>query len=691
MRGKRQRAVAIAAAVFGLGWGNGRVLAIAPGALHGMADVTAVRGDLEGTDRETVRQDYRVQWSRDLFPNIQLHGGFRYYRFDLEEATSSYRRELRPDGELIWRHPAFGLTISGARRETRTSIDPSDLVADDVGLAFRSRSTRYPVIGLRLRQNRIEDSGPEDRRDIRDRQAEASLDKTFGHHSFGYVLTYRDTENLIADLESLERSHVLRLGRSAAPVTDHLRFGANYRFTYREREDKRTIAGDVLEFLPIVTGLHREDPSPELDALAGLSALSDGNRSAPTVPQIDIGGGHLDQNVGVDLGFSRRVSAFYVYTDRPSGSIVWRLFSSDDNLTWTAAGVPNNRFNPSLLRYEIEFPDVESRYVKVVNAGLNPAAEVFVTELEVLVALTGRTESSSVRRTHVADATAVYSFSERLDSSLDVSLQDEPPQGGVGGRKNAAYSLGSQFEQSPQVFHRIRWSQGFQFLESPGEDLIDDSAAYTLTLQPWDRLTMIAGGLHRVLRTEGVRTQEDNNATLEVRAEPLRGLSISAETTRSRNHQYVARWRNDGWVHRLSLESKPTPAIDASVNGTYQTVHSLPMDMTQARIQYGAGLDYRVSRTIFLRGSAEFLDDERIDTVQQDYLLTWSLAPKVRFSGTAALTSATGDFDTNRYGALLDYALNHRTSVYFQYTQTDFSGAGGNETTTAQVGIRSSF
>lgn len=691
MRRRGRTAIALMSALLGLGLGSDDAPAFDSGKLSGMLDVTAVRGDFEGQERETVRQDYRAQWSRNLFPNIQLRGGFRFYRFDLDEATSSYRRELRPDAELIWRHPAFGLTINGSRRETRTNVDPTDLVADDFGVAFRSRSTRYPAVGLRFDLNQIEDAGPDDRRDNRDRRLQASLDQTLGHQTFGYVFSYRASDNLISDLESIERSHLLRLGRSSTPITEDLRIGANYTFSYREQEDKRTVPGDVLERVSIVTGLHREDPSPEFDALAGLSGLNDGNRTLATDPAIDIGGAHVDQNIGVDLGFSRRASAIYLYTDRPSGSVAWRLLSSEDNLTWSPAGTASSEFNPALLRYELTFGDVEARYLKVVNAGLNPVAEVFVTEIEVFVALTGQAESSTLRRTHVADAFAAYQISERLGSSLAVSMQHEPAQGGVGARKNATYSFGSEFEQSEQVTHRLRWSQGFQFLEAPGEDLIDGSAGYTLTLRPLEGLTLNAGGLHRTVRTEGRRTQEDNNATLGLRALPLRGLSLYAETTRSRNHQYVAGWRTDGWAHRMSVETRPAPRINASVNAAYSTSRSLPSDTTQVRIQYGAGLDCQLSRTIFLRGSAEISDDERIDSIQQDYLLTWSLAPKVRVSGTAALTNSTNDFDTQRYGALLDYALSHRTSLYFQYTQVDFSGAGGAETQIGQVGVRTGF
>jgi hypothetical protein len=71
--------------------------------------------------------------------------------------------------------------------------------------------------------------------------------------------------------------------------------------------------------------------------------------------------------------------------------------------------------------------------------------------------------------------------------------------------------------------------------------------------------------------------------------------------------------------------------------------------------------------------------------------MTWNPAPKIHLTGTAALTRSTGGFATERYGGLADYSLNHRTTLYVQYTRIDFAAAGGEDTETTQIGIRTGF
>jgi hypothetical protein len=157
--------------------------------------------------------------------------------------------------------------------------------------------------------------------------------------------------------------------------------------------------------LPPFTGLSGLDDTPLDGALAGTPALTDGDRTVSAGINLGYpgaGGNFARRNVGLDFVTPSTVSTFEVWVDgwgpAPlpadiTGSFSWEVYTSSDNQTWTFhAAVPVASFGAFDRRFEITFPPVTARYVKVVtrplsggiigstNSSLYP--NIFITEMQ---------------------------------------------------------------------------------------------------------------------------------------------------------------------------------------------------------------------------------------------------------------------------------------------------------------------
>jgi hypothetical protein len=110
-------------------------------------------------------------------------------------------------------------------------------------------------------------------------------------------------------------------------------------------------------------------------------------------------------NIGLDFGFPTDVDQIRVWVDRRltaivAGSFSWAVYTSPDNLdtsTWTLiANVSPADFGAVDNRFEIFFPVVNTRFIKVVTSPLAPTTpgatdftNIFVTEMEGFVTVSG--------------------------------------------------------------------------------------------------------------------------------------------------------------------------------------------------------------------------------------------------------------------------------------------------------------
>ncbi|HKK72428.1 MAG TPA: discoidin domain-containing protein, partial [Candidatus Krumholzibacteria bacterium] len=440
-----------------------------PAEVNGSIDVSAVQAEVDGEERNTLQQRYSINLARDLTSTLRARASFRYFDFDIDgaEQFGAFREEIQPSAELAWRTEWFRSSVTALRRSIRSSATSGRLVTENVVADWRSAIDGWPMLTLRYDWQKIsEEDGGDDARDTRDRRFLARLNVDRENEIIEYGFTRRWTENLIRGLESRENSHQFRfLGSHSLAGERRLRLDTQYLFTYRDRVDEVRTGTVLLEQVTTGQSLFAIDPSPELGTLQPVPGLADGNTGTATVPGIEIGTGSIDRNIGTDLGFEREaVSAMYVYVDRFSSATVdWSVYVSDDGIEWNeVTDTPIETFNTALLRYEIEFMPVSTRYLKVVNGGTNDAPVVFVTEIEVYEALQETGEVSREATTHLANTTLSWRATESLDVTLDASARLEPAQGTVGDREGYDYAARARWQMVDDLQWSGRWEQAWQ-------------------------------------------------------------------------------------------------------------------------------------------------------------------------------------------------------------------------------------
>ncbi len=672
------------------------IVAAAPASanLGGYIDLSGNRTDIDGLRRESFRQEYDLQFNHVLTPYVRFRASARYYKFDqdVDLALSVFQEEFQPQLELIWRHPVFNFTTSAYRRRAKASALTGNITTDSFLAAFKTNDERYPLLGLRYDWQHVFDNISGFEREVHDERLQFTAEYLRTTNDLYYTFNNRINENVVSNVESTRRDHRFRWRHAQNRLADgNLDLNFNYNFSYGEQYD-RLLAGDsILERIPIRVGLYALDNSPDLGTLDPVPGLSDGNLTAPTIPPIDIGGATIGRNIGADLSFERPVTALYLYTDRLSGiQPTWRFFVSTDNLNWTpwTLSAPVE-FNAALSRYEFAFPQVTTRFVKVVKDGINEILDVLVTEVEVLQLIENVNEQARIGRAHYADGRVGYRLTERLKASVDGSLGYDSGGGPTGDRSNIDYTARGVWDMSGAFTHQLQWSQSFTDLEV-GDDQRSDIATYTLLYEPRETISSSMGASARRSFFEGLKDADNRNAFIDISGRLVPRLNLSVGGSLSRLENYLTRLTNDVGTLRGSLDGTVAPWLDLGFGYTYQDYSGEPNVERRIRRTADLSFNWRLSRTIFARGRITRIVDV-VSTLRQDYLLSWNMLPRLSVTGQVFFNREDQGRRSERFTGNATYELGSNSMIYFRWNQHDLTQAGGNFTETLQLGFRLGF
>jgi hypothetical protein len=211
-----------------------------------------------------------------------------------------------------------------------------------------------------------------------------------------YFYSRTDTENRLANFDTLEQLHSGRAEYGRSFWDGRFYVNTNYRMSY-STIDFTGESSSARVPLFRSQGLFSLDSTPQDGpALAVNNLLIDGNTEASSGIDIGSGGNELTlTNIGVDLGSTTQVSEILIWVDRRltdpvANSFSWSVYTSPDNTdlsTWTlVATLPSAPFGTFENRFQISFPSVNTRFIKVVTRSLSPtfpdATSIFVTEIE---------------------------------------------------------------------------------------------------------------------------------------------------------------------------------------------------------------------------------------------------------------------------------------------------------------------
>jgi hypothetical protein len=482
-----------------------------------------------GTDTTSFRPRANVIWTRRIFPHFQIQAGAYYEKFRDRIEQLGFEQDLettrfRPSIRLSLRSPVVLGDIGWDRNEetTRTDNLAAIRLTRDTSLATLGW---YPVDlpSARLELSRIVD---------RDNTG-AFVDRTVDALRFTSDYTpvestrlyYRGslerTEDQVQGAEFRTAQHNGQVYFSDLYFDSRWEVSGSWNTTYRKTEIASSGTGELI--LPVLPtgGGYEIDDTPDMGTLGPAPLLTDGNTVVGTAVNLGLvppAGDDRPRNFGVDLGVARDVNMFRVWIDRSlpfeiASTFTWGIWTSSDAQFWVNTTViPTAPFGPFDNRFEIRFPNVLARYVKVVVSPLAPTVAnasaypaILVTELEPWLAQPANAFGATVSDTrHLAQASSRIRILARpgLYYETTYSLVDSTT-GATSWTLSNGLSLRHQFDPV--------WGVSARVAREDGLDLDRDRTAYVysaaVTANPLETLrnSLILSG--NVDETGGLTTR----------------------------------------------------------------------------------------------------------------------------------------------------------------------------------------
>lgn len=533
--------------------------------VNGFVEVTAARNRSDDalvgvpetrTETNSFLRRVNVNWTRRIFPLVELRMGAFYERTDDTIDQDGFEREsdrsrLRPYARVTLRSADVLLEAGWDRTEDKSRTDdlePFRRTRDSyVGVASWERRD---VTRLRLELTRLEDRDATRR--FEDRTQNTARFTAEYAPADTTKLYYRGSvdkdDDAIRHSSFKTTSHAGELRYADLLFDGRWEVGVNWTTAYRKTEIESSGTGELLIPIFPVAGLFLIDDTPDEGILDPAPAVIDGNTLAGTGINLGLpgpGGELRPRNFGMDFGIERDVNLLRIWIDRDlpeeiSSTFVWEIWTSPDGRFWNQSStVASAPFGPFDNRFEVRFPDVHTRWIKVVasplaatvpNASAYPV--ILVTECEPFLAEAAGTVGRTVTNTrNLGQASSRFRILESPGLYYETTyyLIDSSP--GV-----ATWTLSNGLA----LHHRFNdvWSVAARAAREDGVDRDRDRVGYlyTASLQavptPTLRHNLVMSGLSEDI--EGFRT-DTHGVYLNSVATLYRGVDVNVGVGSSHN------------------------------------------------------------------------------------------------------------------------------------------------------------
>jgi hypothetical protein len=386
-------------------------------------------------------QRYNLNLNTALYPNLRLLAGGLFEK-DMNETTVTNANTkttttiLNPFFDLTLANPLYSATVGFNRRDARTvvtGLPGITLLNEDYHAMFGWKPDGFPALNVLARRTNTFD---------KDRVTQdATNDSVLLNSNYvpakgidlRYQLGFNDQNDKLNDLDVSSIQHTGRAAYSAAFFNKRVSLNTSYDFFRRTTDTSQSGTGNVSFQLFPAAGLSAVTEVPIFGALDSNPSLIDGNLTAGSGINIGlpplIGGDTRPRNMGLDFLSETELNNLLLWVDRPlpsevASSFSWDIYTSTDNQTWTLirTGSPA-AFGPFQNRFEIDFPNVKTRFIKVVTRPLLRTVQgalnfpiISVTEFQAFI----KKPAAGVRGTTV-ETTHTYNFNARtriLDNPL---------------------------------------------------------------------------------------------------------------------------------------------------------------------------------------------------------------------------------------------------------------------------------
>lgn len=384
---------------------------------------TFASGLVAKTETRNVYPALRLNLDSLLYPNLRLNAGgvFEINMFSTTTnglTTDSTISRNRPFFLLRSTNPILSPGFGYFRREdrARTAGFPAVKLVNDEYAGYLGWN---PIGGPRsdfqfLRTHTFDD----DRalQDVTRRFGSLVSNYTVENLTADYRGAYLRTDDRLEALETRQLSHTGRVSYSGAFIERRLVWNGTYNISYQDfRTAGRGERGEVPLPVAPFAALAALSDTPVTARLSDVPQLADGNLTAGA--GIDLGLAVAPENtqarnIGLDFLNPAEVSRILIWVDRElpadvANAFSWEIYSSRDNVIWNReAAVSAVPFGPFENRFQIDFPVVTARYLKVVTRPLTAVvpdaarfADIFVTEMQAFLRQAAGDVSSRVEQT----------------------------------------------------------------------------------------------------------------------------------------------------------------------------------------------------------------------------------------------------------------------------------------------------
>ena len=380
-------------------------------------------------------------------------------------------------------------------------------------------------------------------------------------------------------------------------------------------------------------------------------ALIDGNLLANAGINIGLpplGGDIKARNMGLDFFLPTEVNQLIVWVDRDLSSapaivnfFSWDVYISSDNLNWTHWAGPINPapFGPFQNRFEIDFPNVTTRFIRVITRPLTLAVpgassfpDIFITELQAFstqpVGGTPGKKSLTITRT-----TQNYYFDSKtrildiptLYYELDAFYTRVDPGGQLRYTVSNGFSANYRFSQIFSGRARVAWEDGVEEKEHRSAWIYDAA----LEAAPLRTLTnrLIFSGRDETI---GGKHDSTNSIILYNIAELYKGLEVNLNLGYNFSTDASGVKTDETDIQFLATVI-PHPALNITLNYKYSII-----DQSGGTNPSGSGnqqtgefiVSYRPFKTVFVVATIDLSTTTNQKTqVTQNYGFNWSPFP----------------------------------------------------------------
>ncbi|MCK9294761.1 MAG: hypothetical protein M0P70_06720 [Desulfobulbaceae bacterium] len=609
-------------------------------------------GEKSETQSETWGQNYHLNLDKTIYPNLRLNFGGIFQKDETDSTINDEDRETtltntRPFADLTLKTPLYTAGAGYSKRDAQTKIDELPWQAninEQYNAILGWRPEGLPSFDMRLEKSDFYDK---DRLEQDSTQTTASLICRYANDKLD--LQYRpfmvETEDRVNNIDTKTTIHNGRLNYSDFFFNKRSSFSTTYNVSRMEIETIASGTGEVSAPLFPINGLSALDDTPTLGVLAVNPGLIDGNLTAGSGINIGLpsGGDNRAKNIGLDFATDTEVNSLRIWVDqelRGNNSAIadfftWDVYTSSDNDTWhferTVAPAPFDSFQNY---FEINFPSVTTRYIKVVVKPLSPIipnpgniTDIFVTEIQPYVTRPVQdVEGTNTTTTHLLnmDLRTRLMQNHELYHEFSYFLISSDP--GAGERYTLSNAFSGSRQLSPVFSGNFRVARE-DIKETTGDG---EANAYSASLRA-DPLPTLDHTLVFSGRREKIGDDElDTDALfLQNRAELYKGIDAFLHGGLSRKTQNTGE-QDDSTIINFGSTVVPHRTLTMTLSYTATTTDQTGGDRAEGTLKdnrMDLGAAFRPFQTVYIFASIGRVEQDNMTDNLTNYALNWSPFP----------------------------------------------------------------